>query len=315
MEGRNPSLVTEEAAMLTPLLSLLLLGAGPLTEEKKPADEKSPKTRVAPTARKVIPVPRPRGPELFNYRVSLKLKNGRRFTGLVTRDIRFHRRVFEGQHFGTELYELPEKFTLRFVDGLDGSLVLSWNQVAKLEVREAIDLVGLKGLEDDRLMARRARRAREQARLDQLAKAREEAEAEVADDAAAAEDGGKDAKDAKKEKELPALLVKFPPVEGWNAERKELIEWRQTVIGVAPDEREAAFLAAYPQWQPLYREWEVAHKQAEESPEAKGGEGSSTEKGEGPKPSDSKKTKAKPSAKPAPSKPRKESSTRDSRGP
>jgi hypothetical protein len=209
--------------------------------------------------------------------VAVKMKNGRRFLGLVSRDKAFHELVFTGAHHGQAAYELDQVFMLRYVDGLDGDLELNWNQVSKLEVRDILDSAGVRAMEEAFAGMRLARETH-------TIEPEEPAEPPVAEPAPAnpEDPAAKDAKDGEKPstEEMP-LLTEFSPRAGWSPERKKQIEWRRTVVGTFPDAREQRFLDVYDQWLPLYEQWQKetaeqaekdAAKQKEEARGAKRGD-------------------------------------------
>jgi len=254
----------------------------------------------------VIPTPRPRPPETPSYKVSLRMKTGRRFVGIVSRDKKFHELVHAGAHHSAPAYKRADRFMLRFVDGLDGDVELSWNQIAKLEVRDVLDSAGLRAMEDDyagmRLVRQEHQRESEavpdeatagegdptagagesqaDGKVEGEAKGRKtpadgEKDPVTKDDA---KDGEPKTADAKKdepkegdEKEDIPLITDFSPRAGWTPERKKQIEWRRTVVGIFPDAREERFLEVYSEWEPLYEEWMKAEvERQEEEAKAKG---------------------------------------------
>ncbi len=215
-----------------------------------------------------IPRPRPVMETCPNYRVQIRTNGGRRFSGVVTRDWRFHRHVFAGEHHKKAIYQSPESFTLRFVDGLDGLVALRWNQIARLEVREVLDLAGLKAMERAQYAARVTRRQSSQ-------RLREQEEAEKnADQVEPVAEGpeSKSASPSTKPSSTPAaartLIDEFPPADGWTPDHKKHLEWRRTVMGVFPDEEEQRFLDNYTEWLPAYEEW-VAAEEAKKAEEEK----------------------------------------------
>ena len=232
------------------------------------------------------------------------MPGNRRFTGVITRDRLFNDLARAGAHNTSEVYHRSEKFTLHFVDGVDGDVTLRWNQIKKLDVREILDAAGVHTIEEEyhRLMI-----LRKQTEEEEMRKAEEDALKEGDKKS----EGGKDdaakekAKPKPKEENLPPLLAEFRPDEGWSPKRKEQIEWRRTVVGTAPDKAEQRFLEVYDEWLPLYGEWQLAH--APDSPDPKDGDKETPKedprgdsaKGETPKADDSKKDDAKKDA-PAP---------------
>ncbi len=236
---------------MTPLAAVVLLfaqagGAGPvdLAPPNGPA-------AVAARAPLVIPTPRPRPPDIPSYRVSARMKSGRRFAGVVCRDNAFHAIVHAGQHHTQTPYALDQRFKLRFVDGLDGEISLRWRDVQKLEVRDILDSAGVRVMENEyasaRLVRGRGVEALEGPTLGDVAPPVPPIEAEGEPAAPA-----KDLVTSKL-----SLLDEFAPALGWTPERKRQIEWRRTVVGAFPDEREARFLAVYDQWEPLFLDWTV----------------------------------------------------------
>jgi hypothetical protein len=256
-----------------------------------------------------LPTPRPKPPEVPSYRVSIRMKNGRRFVGVVSRDKAFSDTVRSGAHHSDAVYATPASFMLRYVDGLDGEIGLSWQQIQKLDVREILDSAGMRAMDSNFVTARDVRR--EQAETP-AAETTGDAPADPAAPATGS-DGEKPAEgDAAPTDEAPdakpevPLLTEFAPEQGWNPERRKQIEWRRTVVGVFPDEREARFLDVYERWEPLFLDWTREQQQkAREAETTKGDRGTvraglrpvakppaKTEKGE-PKPAD------KPADKPA----------------
>jgi hypothetical protein len=211
----------------------------------KAADAKS-----APRKALEIPTPRPKPPEVPSYKIALRMQNGRRFLGLVSRDKAFHKLVFAGAHHGEAAYKRHDRFVLRFVDGLDGDLELAWNQVAKLEVREVLDSAGVRAMEDAYAGMRLARSVQTEDPADPAATP----PAEGGDPAAAPADPAEPKKEGAGE-EIP-ILTEFAPTGGWTPERKKQIEWRRTVVGTFPDAREQRFLDHYDEWLPFYETWQ-----------------------------------------------------------
>ncbi len=197
----------------------------------------------------VVPTPRAKTPEVPSYKVSLRMKSGRRFSGIVSRDAAFHDLVHAGAHHSVAPYTLDQRFKLHYVDGLDGELELRWSQVAKLEVRDILDSAGLRATESDFASARLRRRERSEPIEPIEPPTPEAGEPSAAPPAVPATDGAKPPPGAARKL---SLLSEFPPEQGWTPERKRQIEWRRTVIGTFPDEREQRFLDVYPQWEPLF---------------------------------------------------------------
>jgi len=291
--------------------SLLLQDGAPAPAKppaaKPPAPVAAPQAAPAPSAPTakvaakpskalVIPTPRPKEPEIPSYRVSVRMPGNRRFTGVITRDRLFNDLARAGAHNTSDVYQRTDKFTLHFVDGVDGDVTLRWNQVKKLDVREILDAAGVHTIEEEyhRLMILKKESDEE---------AERKAEEEAARNGGKPAEGGKDdpAKEKAKEKEenLPPLLAEFRPDRGWTPRRKEQIEWRRTVVGTAPDKFEQRFLEVYDEWLPLYGEWQLAH--APDSPGQKDGDKETPKedpkgdsaKGETPKSDDPKRDDAK----------------------
>jgi len=202
------------------------------------------------------------GAVIPNYRVALKTKGGRKFTGIVIHDSSFHRHVHVGAHHEAEVYFSPEEFTLRFVDDLDGEVRLAWNKVASLEVREILGPAAIKKVEERRDEDRAARLQASRRRVE-LRRQRQKEEAgrigppvqtppstdppkvreEVAE--ATAPEGDR----------RPALLTTFRPEDGWGLPKKEKLEWRRTVLGLFPNEKEQAFLDRFDDWEEALASW------------------------------------------------------------
>lgn len=175
--------------------------------------------------------------DVMNYSVVVKLKTGRRFYGVVAKDPVFARRIKNNEHLGTVAYELEEPFDLRYVDGLDGQVTLQWDQIEQLIIRDSFDSSGLVALQ----RARSAGRLRPQQAFSKV------------------EESSKPQTLAEAQNSLPELLVKFPPEEGWSDKRVELVEWRQSVLGVEPDLHEAEFLRVFDPWSREVEQWRKLH--------------------------------------------------------
>jgi len=242
----------------------------------------------------VVPTPKPRDPEVPSFRVVVKMPGNRRFTGVITRDRLFNDMARAGAHNTSEVYLRGDKFTLHFVDGVDGDVTLRWNQIKKLDVREILDAAGVRTIEEEyhRLMIAK----REQ---DEAAQRQAEEEAAKSGKPADGKDGAGKEKDKAKEEVLPPLLAEFRPDQGWSPKKKEQIEWRRTVVGTAPDKAEQRFLEVYDEWLPLFGEYQLAHE-PDSSGEKDGGKETPKEdpkgdsaKGETPKDDDGKERKKK----------------------
>ncbi|MBM4016680.1 MAG: hypothetical protein FJ293_17190 [Planctomycetes bacterium] len=210
----------------------------------------------------VVPTPRPRTPEVPSYRVALRMKSGRRFTGVVGRDRDFHTLVHQGAHHGAAAYAADGRFKLRWVDGLDGEIELCWNQVEKLEVREVLDSSGFRAMEQRFTTARIVRRREAERPADDGSSvpAAAESTAPSATGTAPTADPGAAPPDARSPNPQVAppklgLLTEFPPDQGWSPDRKKQIEWRRTVVGAFPEPREVRFLEVYDRWEPLFSAW------------------------------------------------------------
>ncbi|MSR45914.1 MAG: hypothetical protein EXS13_02405 [Planctomycetes bacterium] len=214
-----------------------------------------------------VPIPRPRAPDVASYRVALKLKSGRRFTGVVGRDLAFHESVRAGAHHAAAIYQSPARFKLRYVDGLDGEIELTWQQIERLDVREILDSAGLRAM-DQRFSASRIERRLKAAAVmpaaPEVAPGTEAANPPAAIPVVAPVPGSGEVRPP----ELP-LLVEFPPEQGWSPDRKKQIEWRRTVVGEFPDPRAARFLEVYDRFEPLFAAWDLEQRQKREAEAAK----------------------------------------------
>jgi hypothetical protein len=216
-------------------------------------------------ARVEIPLPRPRPPELPSYRISLRMKTGRRFAGVVSRDRPFHELVHAGAHHRDEVYARPDRFKLRYVDGLDGEIEIRWNQVERLEVRDILDSAGMRAMDQSYLAARALRRAAaERAGAGDPAAPGADGEGTAGGGGDADAAGGSGRVGDSPPAERTGLLAEFPPEAGFTPERRKQIEWRRTVVGTFPDEREQRFLDVFDQWLPEYEAWVVLQSKAGE---------------------------------------------------
>lgn len=248
--------------MLTLPILLLAVAQSGAPADAAPDAVQAAKGVTAPPA-VVVPVPRPRPPEVPSYKVSLRLKSGRRFGGVVSRDRAFHEFVHAGSHHRAETYPKKGRLRLSYVDGLDGDFVFGWSDVDKIEVREILDRAGLRAMEDEFTTSRIARRLAAESESAESGPAATDDAMPAGDPAAPpapAGDGGEPrdqepgTPDPASGPKLP-MLAEFPPEMGWTPERKKQIEWRRTVVGSFPDAREARFLEVYAEWEPLFLEW------------------------------------------------------------
>jgi len=301
------------AALIATLLLVQQGSHEAAPKSSKPAVTSVPAANAAPAAAKpavtkplTIPTPRPRETATPSYRVALRMKNGRRFVGLVSHDRAFQSLVHAGAHHGDAAYKREDRFMLRFVDGLDGDVELSWSQLARLEVREILEPASVRGIEETYAGARAAREAEKEKALQ---KALDEATAPAADAETSEPKEGDAAARTPEPKQDAAisLLTEFSPEHGWTPERKKQVEWRRTVVGVFPDAAEQRFLDVYDRWLPLYEQQLKEARQRElEKEAAKSGKGEA--RGSRAKKGDADGERPKESEKPAPREPVKEGS-------
>ncbi len=200
-----------------------------------------------------IVLQRPRPPLMIpTYRVTIRTKGGRRFSGLVIRDAKFRKHVEAGDHLGRSLYSSPESFRVHYVDDLDGQIMFHWNEIRELQIREVLDLAALKSLEEKY----------QQSRLVNAGAAATETQTtegssppEGSTGKSSTESGKPDASPT----DPAALLAEFAPDQGWSPERRDQILWRKTIVGVFPQENESRFLEVFDAWKPAYEQWLKAH--------------------------------------------------------
>jgi len=257
------------------------------------AKENRPAVQVA-TRNMPVPKIRRAGETLPSYRVRIRTKGGRKFTGVVCKDLRFHRRVHAGEHHKADVYSVGEAFTLKFVDGLDGEVRLSWTQLARLEVREVFDHGEIRALFQEQRRTRVVRVNEEAIRFTELERQRlaassgqtgssQESGPGRDDDTGDEEGEGAGTPVAIPDDGRPSLLVTFPPEEGWGLSRKEGLEWGRTVLGQFPSEQEQSFLDQWNVWEAAQRAWRTNGGQVGAGSKGVEGEGADAGSGEGEK--------------------------------
>jgi hypothetical protein len=214
--------------------------AGPTTA---PGDEAAP-AEGAPVAgdrivpRFHLPLPRPPRLEVPNFRVLVRLKAGRGFTGIVSRDEQFARHISSGDHLEADLYSSNDSFLLRYVDGLDGHIRLYWYQIDHLLVREVFGAKDMIEMQRSRQVSRLRRRMPS---VEGTPEASETAEGQAAG---------------------PTLLQRFAPDQGWGTQRADLIRWRAEALDIEPEREEAEFLANLDAWSKELSAWKSQHGDA-----------------------------------------------------
>ncbi len=68
------------------------------------------------------------------------------------------------------------------------------------------------------------------------------------------------------DQELAALFKRFHPAQGWTPGRKRVIEWRKWTLGVFPTEEEKEFLNRFADWKKAYDNWMITSEVEKEDP-------------------------------------------------
>jgi hypothetical protein len=164
----------------------------------------------------------------LGWRIRVTLKNGSIFQGLLSK-------------------KTPQKIMLDLSsekDGINGSIGLYLNQIAFIRRLPQLTPVEEKAARDarqrelEKMRERMAqRKAMEAERREQIKAAREEAMAQATQE-----------RRSREEEALLGLLDKFPPEEGWGADRIERIHDNILLYDVFPSPEEEEFMQKFPLW-------------------------------------------------------------------
>lgn len=194
-----------------------------------------------------------------HVRVQVRLSNGNRVRGVV-KDGRLIERVDGLRFVRAAENEAGSGIRIWYTDGRASFVFVPFSQIANYDVQERLSSEQLAKIEAEALQfeeADKARKAEEQAQADALRKAGEPVVTEPLPEGTPARDtGGAPAKPAgvsgkltEEQRELFRLLVRYPPAEGWSAEKAAEIKRRRAVVGANPTELEWAFVENFADWQ------------------------------------------------------------------
>jgi len=214
------------------------------------------------------------GQPMTGARYQLTLKTGRTFVGIVRGQSLYEKRV-KGHYLKSAKGEKGAGVRLWYPGQQYGYVFLRSLEITKVEMIEEV------GEDETRLFAeiRERSRKRAQAERKRLRDEREERERVEIARIQADEDAKKgDAPDeptsraskteAQKLGDYTVLLLKYPPGR-WTLKTPENIRHRKTVLGLAPSDEEAAFMAVFDDWKTAYAVW----RKAQSADEAKAAEG------------------------------------------
>lgn len=194
-----------------------------------------------------------------HVRVQLRLNNGNRVRGVV-KDGRLIERVDGLRFVRAAENEAGSGIRIWYTDGRASFVFVPFSQIANYDVQERLSSEQLAKIEADALQLEesdKARKAEEQSQAEALKQAAEPVTTEpTAEGTPAKEAGGAPAKPAgatgkltEEQRELFRLLVRYPPTEGWSAEKAAEIKRRRAVVGSNPTELEWAFVENFADWQ------------------------------------------------------------------
>lgn len=263
--------------------------AQPPAKPKVPESSRSdvPERPVSNAADKVQGIKHEKMPEWasLNFRLYVRLGNGRNIIGIARSGNLFEKIVVEGritdyERLLQQRYGITpsQSLTLKFIkaaprdpevgirlwhhDATGGYIFILYRDVASVKRLQVITPAELKEL-DERAKKRKDdqkveihkkweayRQKQREAFKKQMAARREGAKEAKQADKAAAEDGAA-TEDAADE----ALFRRFHPSKGWTPGRKRVIEWRKWTLGTFPNAEEKDFLASYAGWKKAYDKW------------------------------------------------------------
>jgi len=220
----------------------------------------------------------------LNYKLHVKLINGRTIVGIARNGRLFESIVLQGkvtdfekslkQRYGinpsTPLSQriIPAAPTdpnvgvrLWHHDQTGGYIFVLYRDIAWVKPLKVISPAELKELDE---MARR-RMAAQKDEIQKKWKEYQERKRAAAKQQQLEEQKKADAKPGEKPKseggsgadsqELEKLFQQFHPSKGWTPGRKKVIEWRKWTLGIFPTDEEKEFLARYGEWKKAYDKW------------------------------------------------------------
>ncbi len=186
-------------------------------------------------------------PVITNVRVSVKLRNGHKISGVVKQG-RFIERV-DGLDFAPADVATPGAgLRIWYYNNSNSYVFLPFGAITSYKIGARLTDLQVKEIEA-KIDADRKRA--DEARRDYLdSKAQRNGDEEG--DGAAAEDGqalSEQQARRREEERLLALLEEFPPEQGWGAEKLTELRVRKITVGVYPDASAQRFIEVYKDWE------------------------------------------------------------------
>lgn len=190
-----------------------------------------------------------------HVRVQVRLSNGNRVRGVV-KDGRLIERVDGLRFVRAAENEAGSGIRIWYTDGRASFVFVPFSQIANYDVQERLSGEQLAKIEAEALQLEEADRAR---KSEEQAQATPPAGTEPVPGEPVGEGGGQKEPAAKppagssrlteEQRELFRLIVRYPPADGWSAEKAAEIKRRRAVVGSNPSELEWAFVENFADWQ------------------------------------------------------------------
>lgn len=227
-----------------------------------------------------------------HVRVTVRLKNGNRIRGIVKDGVLVER--VKGPRFvAAERDDDGAGIRLYYYNGNRNFVFLPFRDIKDYRIDRRITALELAAIERaSRQREQQERREREAAAAARVAQsaphlpvsAAPGAETQPRDPVSGSANkpkGGADGKktgkatgvdNKKKLHELYVLLQKYPPNDGWNAQRRDEIKRRLAVVGALPTAKEQEFVNRFAEWQQACKEFGVKPTQEPQQPDQDGSE-------------------------------------------
>lgn len=193
-----------------------------------------------------------------HVRVSVRLKNGNKLTGIV-KDGRFVERVDGLRFVDANAQEKGAGIRLWYSGGTRNYVFVPFAQFSEYQVLARLSTKQLEDIEKEMQMDE-ARRAAEKARQEPPKPAPTSADPAAATEPAAGTEpaptkpaagdaqGAVSAEDQQRKAYLD-LITSYPPKAGWGPKKRDEISHRLVVLGTAPSATEKAFVEKFADWQ------------------------------------------------------------------
>jgi hypothetical protein len=204
-------------------------------------------------------------PITTNVRVTVKLRNNHRMSGVV-KNGRFVEKVHGLDFVPSDLQTPGAGIRVWYYDNTDSYIFLPFEAIASYKIGARLTEVQLKQIEDS---IEKKRRDIDQSRVAATQKRQAEEGREAAEKAEAKKTAAAQQAEGQKKKEeerLRKLLAEFPPEQGWGADKLAEIEKRKIVLGVFPDDRSRRFTEVFDDWQEAVRLQQERDGEAEAMP-------------------------------------------------